>query len=147
MSDAPLKLLAFDTEDLAVLSAHMQDAVMKVGDTVYLPRERRFAFAANRFDWEQAAVAGENRRRRTAVHFERVTAVRSRHIPRADPEVCLNLLAIAFEPGEEPGGTVLLHFSGDACIRLEVECLEGAMKDLGPAWQAAHCPEHHVEGV
>ena len=37
-----LKLLALDEEDLAVLSAHVQDAVLKVGDLVYLPKEQRF---------------------------------------------------------------------------------------------------------
>ena len=49
-----IRLIALDEEDLAVLSAHVQDAVLKVGDIVYLPKERRFAVAMNRFIWEKA---------------------------------------------------------------------------------------------
>ena len=142
MPDSPLKLLAFDSEDLAVLSVHLQDAELQVADLVYLPRERRFAFAADRFDWETAATAKENRRRRTAVHFEGVTAVRSRGVPVDDKEKRINLLALSFEPGEAPSGSVHLHFEGGGCVKLDVECLEAAFKDLGPTWTCSCCPTH-----
>ena len=33
-----LKLIALDAEDLGVISAHLQDAVLRVGDMVYLPK-------------------------------------------------------------------------------------------------------------
>ena len=49
-----LKLLALDGEDLEVVSAHMQDAVFKVGDLQYWPSHKQFAIAANRFVWEKA---------------------------------------------------------------------------------------------
>jgi hypothetical protein len=142
MSDDPLKLLAFDAEDLAVLSVHLQDAELKVADMVFLPREGRFAFAADRFDWETSATAHQNRRRRTAVHFERVTAVRSKGVPVDDKGASLQLLAVAFEPGEAPSGAVHLHFIGGACVKLDVECLEAAFKDLGPTWTCSSCPTH-----
>ena len=74
---AELKLIAFDADDLAVMSAHLQDAVLKVGDIAYLPRERRFAAIGNRFDWADALKGGnsgsqEYMRRRAALRFERV---------------------------------------------------------------------------
>lgn len=145
MPDTPLRLLAFDAEDLAILSAHFQDAVLHAGDTAWLPREKRFAFVANRFDWDGAARGEGNRRRRAAVHFERVLNVRSRGLDPQNAGAVLNLLAISFTPGDAPAGVIELLFSGDACIRLEVECLEAAMKDLGPAWTTEHCPGHPLD--
>jgi hypothetical protein len=142
MSDAPLKLLAYDAEDLAILSVHLQDAELKVSDLVYLPREHRFALAADRFDWEASALEKKNRRRRTALHFEGVTNVRCKGIPQDDKSAPLTLLALAFEPGETPAGAVNLLFMDGAAIRLEVECLEAAFKDLGPTWTCSCCPSH-----
>ena len=74
---AELKLIAFDADDLAVISAHLQDAVLKVGDIAYLPRERRFAAVGNRFDWADALKDGKAKtrdyvRRQMALRFERV---------------------------------------------------------------------------
>jgi hypothetical protein len=137
----PLKLIALDADDLAIVSAHLQDAVLKVADLVYLPREQRFALAARRFDWE-GAQHGECRRRLTALHFDRVRAVRSARLDKGDPDKVLNLLAVTVELGEEPAGEVTLHFSEGAAIRLSVECVEAQMKDLGPVWEAAATPGH-----
>jgi hypothetical protein len=108
-----LKLLALDEEDLAVLSAHVQDAVLKVADLVYLPKERRFAVGMNRFIWENADGGRRNyERRRTALTFDRVKAVQATHIRRDRPEAVLELLAISFEPVDAPGGLVTLYFAG-----------------------------------
>ncbi|GBD50687.1 DUF2948 family protein [Methylopila sp. Yamaguchi] len=141
-ADAPLKLLALDEDDLAVLSAHLQDFVVKVGDLVFLPVEKRFAFVGNRLDLR---VAGEPRRRRTAGHFERVTAVRARGVDRSRPDAVLNLLAIGFTPDEAPSGAIELVFSGDASLRLEVECVEARAADLGPVWAAKAEPTHDLD--
>ena len=141
-SDAPLKLLARDAEDLSVLSVHLQDAALKIADIVFLPREHRFAFAVDRFDWERRTLENKNCRRRAAVHFEGVIKVASRGVPVDDKAAEVNLLALAFEPGESPGGTVSLLIEGGGMIRLDVECLEAAMKDLGPTWDCDCCPEH-----
>lgn len=142
MSDAPLKLLVRDAEDLAVVSVHLQDAELKIADMVFLPRERRFAFAVDRFDWERRTLENKNCRRRTAVHFDGVTRVSSRGVPVEDRTALINLLALAFEPAEAPGGVVHLMIDGGGMIRLEVECLEAAMKDLGPTWDCGCCPSH-----
>jgi hypothetical protein len=54
----------------------------------------------------------------------------------------LELLALSFETAEAPSGGVTLHFAGGGAIRLDVECIEGELKDLGPVWRAASRPSH-----
>jgi hypothetical protein len=136
-----LKLAILDADDLAVASAHLQDAVTKVGDMAYLPTEKRFAMLVNRFDWT-AVEEGAALRRRAGVHFERVLKARTRGFNPHDRETVLNLLTVEFEERDVPSGLVTLYFSGEAAIELEVECLEMALADLGPAWSARHRPRH-----
>ena len=146
----PLRLFALDAEDLAIVSAHVQDAVGRVGDMAFLPAERRFALIVNRFDWldapndEPPAARRAYRRRRTALHFDRVLGARTRGLPRRDGDRIVNLLAIRFEETDAPAGTVELVFSGDATIRLEVECIEARLSDLGAAWATDNLPHHNV---
>jgi hypothetical protein len=143
-----LKLVAFDVDDLAVVSAHVQDAVLKVRDMTFLPKEQRFAAVINRFVWEKPAEGTFRKsweRRRAGFHFDRVLAVRSTGIDRSNPEAVLDLLAIAFDVKEEPTGTVTLIFAGGGAIALDVECIEASISDLGPAWTTACCPEHQLD--
>ncbi len=144
--DDRLRLIALDTEDLAILSAHVQDAVLKVGDMRWIPQEKRFVLAMNRFVWESAAKGswfkGDYQRRRSALHFERVEAVKASGIDRDAKDSVLELLAVRFEPGESPSGDVLLDFAGGGSLRLTVECLEAQLADLGPAWSTGHAPRH-----
>jgi len=142
-----LKLLALDEEDLAVVSAHLQDAVVKVADMGFLPRAQRFALLLNRFDWDAQAVANEKVRRRAGLHFERVRDAKCRSLDAAQRDGVLNLLAVTFLPTDAPSGYILLTFSGGAEVRLEVECIEAGLKDLGPAWGCAHAPRHAADGA
>lgn len=140
-----LKLLALDEEDLAIISAHVQDAVMKVGDLRYLAGERRFAVAMNRFIWEKADGRRKTyERRRSALVFDQVKAVRSNRLRRDQPEAVLNLLAIDFDATDAPGGIVTLIFAGGAAIRLDVECIEVRLADLGAAWSTPAKPAHDL---
>jgi hypothetical protein len=139
-----LKLVALDQEDLAVVSAHLQDAVVKIADFAWLPREKRFALVCNRFDWEGAA-GGMRRRRRTGLHFDRVLRVRQSRVRTGADDAVLNLLAVTFDVADEPSGVVTLVFSGGAAIRLEVECLECQMRDLGPVWETTNAPAHDTD--
>ena len=66
---------------------------------------------------------------------------------RAGKDQVLNLLAVAFEQTDQPAGVVTLTFSGGAALRLEVECLEAELADLGPAWATECCPAHAVDGA
>ena len=139
-----LRLVALDQEDLAVISAHLQDAVVKIGDLAYLPQERRFALAARRFDWE-CSLDEPPRRRLTGLHFERVLRVRCRGIDRATPDRMLNLLGVTFAETDTPSGTATLIFEVGAAIQLDVECIEAQMKDLGPVWPCDKRPVHDVD--
>ena len=139
-----LKLVALDPEDLAIVSAHLQDALVRVGDLTYLPRDQRFALMARRFDWE--ALPGEPPRRRlTGMHFEHVTAARVRGIARGGADTTLNLLAVTFDETHAPSGTVTLIFSENRAIQLDVECIEAQMKDMGPVWEAQGRPQHVID--
>jgi hypothetical protein len=139
-----LRLVALDQEDLAVISAHLQDAVVKIGDLAYLPQERRFALAAHRFEWE-CSLDEPPRRRLTGLHFERVLRVRCRGIDRATPDRMLNLLGVTFAATDSPSGTATLIFEEGAAIQLDVECIEAQMKDLGPVWPCDKRPVHDFD--
>jgi hypothetical protein len=141
-----LKLAALDEEDLAVVSACVQDAVLKVGDVDWRPREKRLLVNLRRFCWESGAAPRQNFERHLAcLHFARVERVKSCNIRRDDPDAVLSLLALRFEPGEAPGGTVSLLFSGGGELRAEVECLEVGLTDLGAAWATERRPEHALD--
>jgi len=141
-----LKLVALDEEDLAVLSAHVQDAVLKVADLVYLAKERRFVIAMNRFTWEEAGRQKRGyERRRAALTFDRVSSVKTSHIRRDRGEAVLDLLAVKFESGDAPAGAVHLIFAGGGAVRLEVECIEGRLADLGTAWATPAKPSHDLD--
>lgn len=141
--DAPLKLAALDAEDLAVLSAHLQDAVLKVGAMHYLPVEQRFAVTLNRFDWLETDMK-PYRRRQSALVLDRVSGVRSQCIKRDAEDAILELLAIEFCQGDAPSGHIELIFAGGGAVRLEVECIEARLADLGPAWETGCQPAHDL---
>jgi hypothetical protein len=138
----PLKLLALDADDLSIISAHMQDSRARIADMVFLPAEHRFAMLIDRFDWIAAlggadGAAVQPQRRRAGLHFERVQKARTRGFDLRERDKTLNLLAVEFAERDAPAGVVTLIFSGDAAIQLEVECLEAAVSDLGPADSAS----------
>ena len=141
-----LKLLALDADDLAIISAHMQDAVFKVGDLSFLARAGLFSLAANRFVWEKAARATKSfERRRAALSFKRVEAVRSIGFDRGKAEDVMSLLAIRYVPkGEGPDGVVELVLAGGGMVALEVECIEAQLADTGGAWETTARPEHEA---
>lgn len=140
-----LKLIALDTDDLAIVSAHVQDAVTKIGDLKYDVAGKRFFVPLHRFAWEVGTGRfrkPHNERRNCVLHFEGVTQAKTNGIDRAKPNDVLSLLAVQFEPGEAPGGTILLTFAADATIRLEVDYVEARLADLGGAWEASSRPSH-----
>ena len=139
----PLRLVALDRDDLDVVSTHLQDAVLKVGDVTWHPAEQRLVLALNRFDWGCTCDGSPDLRRcRSALRFERVGCFKARNVRPTDKDIILNLLAIEFAENDPPGGIITLTFSGGAAMRLEVECLECELADLGPAWTARTRPEH-----
>jgi hypothetical protein len=145
MQDAPtptdLKLIALDGEDLAVISAHVQDAFVRRDEITYLAAQNRFALAAHRYDWA-AYVAGRKERVGAVLRFDRVLKVSEIGVSALKPEARLNLLAVSFDERDPPSGVVTLTFSGGAAIRLEVECLESELRDIGPRERVEACPGH-----
>lgn len=140
-----LKFIVLDEEDLEVVSTHLQDAVGKVADVHWRPKEKRVVLALNRFDWEGVQSGEpEYHRRRTALRFERVLSCKCRDVNPAGKDAVLNLLAVEFQETNAPSGVVMIVFSGGATLRLEVECLEAELADLGPSWTTAACPKHQV---
>jgi Protein of unknown function (DUF2948) len=128
-----LKLIALDADDLAVISAHVQDARVAPADIIWRQAEKRLVIGMNRLDWEQT-LSGDTRPRRlvAALRFDRVLACKSRNIDLDRPESRLELVGIEFHEHEAPGGSALLMFAEGGAIRLDVECLECELTDLGP---------------
>jgi hypothetical protein len=129
---ARLKLIALDADDLMVISAHVQDARVNVSDIIWRQNEKRLVVGMSRLDWEQS-LAGETSPRRliAALRFDRVLACKSRNIDLGSPDAALELLAIEFHPAEPPSGSAVLLFSHGGALRLDLECLECELTDLG----------------
>ena len=148
VASPPLKLTALDAEDLEVVSAHMQDATLLIGDITFLPRQKKLALVANRFDWQSASASrgdggGVYQRRRCGLQINRVFSVKYSRLRLDNPDGVLSLLAILFHPGREaPGGVIELTFSGGGALRAEVECIEVALDDLGLSWETPRKPAH-----
>ena len=127
-----LRLIALDADDLSVISAHVQDARVRASDIVWRQDEKRLVVGLDRLDWEQTLSGGTAPRRMiAALRFDRVLACKSRNIDLQAPETSLDLLGIEFHAGEAPGGSAVLLFSQGGALRLDVECLECELTDLG----------------
>jgi hypothetical protein len=138
-----MKFVALDRDDLEVVSTHLQDARVKVADVMWRPQEKRLVIALDRFDWLSAeGTKPELRRCRAALRFERVNCCKCRSVNPHGKEDILNLLAVEFSESNTPAGVVTLTFSGGGALRLEVECLEVELADLGPSWPAKARPVH-----
>ncbi len=127
------KLAALDEDDLAVISAHVQDAAVVAGDILWRPAENRLVIGMRRPDCEDILTGQcEPRRLISALRFDRVLSCRARDIDMTASELALTLLGLEFYPGKMQGGQVLLLFASGGVLRLEVVCLECELADLGP---------------
>jgi len=137
----PLRLLAEDADDLHIMSAALQDAILRPVDIVWEPTGRRVTLKLSRFCWECGGT-----RVMAAMQFGDVIAVKSRRLPRL-PESALELLAMDFEPDEAPGGRVILMFAGGGDLRIDVECLDAVLTDLSERWPVKVAPTHPAPGA
>ena len=135
---APLQLLAEDPDDLAVISAALQDAIAKVGDISYEAKARRLTIAFNRYRWE----TGARQRVRSALQLGGVMALQQRKIRRDRRDAVLELLPIGFEPGEAPGGVLTLTFAGGGDLRAQIECVDAVLADVSTPWPTPRAPAH-----
>ena len=136
-----LKLIALDREGLSVISAHIQDTCVKRVDMTWLPRQRRFLVAGMRYDWV-GAKTGPEERVSSVLRFDRVLKVSHLGLKENDSDAVLNLLAVTFEKTDPPAGIVILAFADGALVRLEVECVEVELRDMGLRVPAEACPGH-----
>ena len=137
-----LKLIALDQKDLQIISAHLQDAIVRVDEMAYLPNESRFAAIVRRFDW----TSGDNgvyERRQSALRFEKVSNAQYKDIPlKGGEDAALELLAINYEVMDDVGGHVTMVFAGGGAIRLAADYIEAELRDLGPVWKTRTKPDH-----
>ncbi len=136
----PLKLRAVDSEDLAVLAAFIQDAIVNVSEMAYLPDERRFVLVVTRFLWERAVTMAEGdvfERVSCAITIEGVAEPKYRGFSLKDRNRLMPLLTATHEDG-----AVLLTFGGDAALKLPVDSLDFRFEDFGPCWPTTQKPAH-----
>lgn len=157
---APLKVIARDAEDLAVVAACLQDALIPLNEMRYLPQERRFIMVANRFRWERAAKGSQEpapegdasfdsdedfgalQRTNAGICIDRVLAVRSRNIDRSKPDEFLSVLSLQLE-----GNKLSFLFAGGGVIQVEIEALALYLSDLGKAWPTQWQPDHAADAA
>ena len=135
---APLRLLAQDADDLAIISAAMQDAVAKIGDITYEARARLLTIAFNRYCWE----SGGAERVRSALQLGGVMKVQARKIRRGARDAVIEVLAVTFHEGAAPGGMVTISCAGGGDLRAEVECVDAVLADVSEPWPTPRAPAH-----
>ncbi len=147
-AEAPLYLTAEDSADLAVISALVQDAVFPAAEMKYLAKRRQFALLLNRFRWEDRDAATREGRRfervQSVLSFADVRRVTSQGVPQGDADMVLSLLSLAFEPGPDGTGRVMMVLAGDGTLALEVECLDATLRDVTRPYLApsGRVPDH-----
>jgi hypothetical protein len=149
-AENPVRLRAENPEDLAVISALIQDAVGQNSETSWQPRKHQFAMLINRFRWEDKESAEAQKR-----PFERVQStlvidgalkVGGEGLNPTDKEQIFALLALEFTPSEDGAGTMKLILQGDGAIGMEVECIDVTLTDVSRPYvaRAKHLPNHPV---
>ena len=136
-----LKLVALDREGLGVISAHVQNTCVKRVDMTWLPQQRRFLVAGMRYDWV-GAKTGPEERVSSVLRFDRVLKVSHLGLKEISSDATLNLLAVTFEKTDPPAGIIILAFADGALVRLDVECVEVELRDMGQRVPAEACPGH-----
>lgn len=137
-----LKLLAEDSEGLAIIAAAVQDALVKPQGIRFDARARTFGLEVNRFQWEAANNRPPYFRSRAVLAFSGVLGVKQSKMPKGIDDV-LDLLDIGFAPAAEPpGGAVRLVFANGAQVQIDVECIDVTLMDTGASWPTRRKPDH-----
>ena len=146
--ERPLNIGALDTEDLKVISALTQDAVLPITEMRWQARARRFALLVNRFRWEDTGRDRHGAERvQSLLVFENVLHVASQGVDRSETDMVLSLLSVDWQPGEDGAGHILLTLAGDGAIRLQCEALEARLRDVTRPYRAPsrHVPDHPAD--
>ncbi len=145
MSEKNLKLIAYNLEDLKVISAHLQDAIVSTLDIANLKKNRIFLLQLSRFMWEdvERGVFRKNKRIRTVLKFENVTNVSSKNIKNSKTEHFLDFLTMETTVLQDKTYEINLIFSGDAVIKVAAEVIEITLDDQGSPWITKNKPKHN----
>ncbi|MBI1187067.1 MAG: DUF2948 family protein [Alphaproteobacteria bacterium] len=141
--EASLRLAAEDGADLEVISAAVQDALVRVEGLAFDRRARRFTLTLDRFRHEAAHAAPPYERVQSALSLEGVLAIKTKRLRRDAPQALASILSLRFDPDPEPpGGTVHIILAGGGEIALTVECVDAALFDIGAPWRTPRRPAH-----
>lgn len=150
-TEKPLRLMAQDSDDLTIISALIQDAVLPLKEITWQPQARRFAMLVNRFRWEDKTQAENTKRTyeriQSVIVIEDVNNVASMGVNRTQKEQILSILSVHFEAAEDGAGKVVFTLAGDGALALRVECLNVLLKDVTRPYNAASktAPNHKTE--
>ena len=141
-----LKLIARTEDDLRVVSAHLQDAIVNVADIANLEKNKIFLMQMNRFMWEdvEKGLFRKNKRIRTILKFENVIRVRSKNIKQSKKDKFLDFLTIESNKMPDNNYEMKIVFSSDLIIRVISEVIEVTLDDQGEAWDTKNMPKHKV---
>lgn len=139
-----LRLIAEDAADLEVISAAVQDAILKAENLKFDKRRRRFTLEVNRFSWEDMKTKrGPKTRVRSLLAFDGVLGVKTRAVTKTDPDMVMSILSVTFTPDETPpGGKLSILFSGDGELLLDIEALDVTLLDSDYEWSTRNTPDH-----
>jgi len=149
--ERPLRLMAQDPDDLAVISTLTQDAVVPMSEIAYQQDKRRFALLINRFRWEDRDAAERSRRAfervQSVLVFDDVIKVAANGVDPSDKDLVISLLGMSFESGEDGQGRILMALSGEGEIALDVECINATLRDVTRPHkaQAKSAPNHQLD--
>lgn len=148
--EGALALKAETAEDLAILSALLQDAVLQTGDARWDRRGRTLTFLVNRFRWEDQAAAEAQHRRYERVRalfvVSSVLSVASQGFDHRDGDLILSILSVDWEEAEAPGGRLVITLAGDGAIAVQAECIDLTLVDVSrPYYAAAGQAPHHPD--
>lgn len=142
MSD--LKLIGMDAEDLEVISSHVQDALLYVRDIDFIANSKQLNLAINRCHNEASVGANRVQRSHAGLVFSHIENMQVQNIDRSKPEQILSLLDVEFEQTEKPAGIIELIFADNVSIKLNVNCLEVHLADIGETWISNVKPTHKL---
>ena len=155
------RIAAKDQDDLTVLSALCQDAIVSRSDMTFLSDKRCFVMVLNRFRWEQApdenhhkrldvsdasyldgesTVSADFTRVKSGLRREKVESVQSMNLDVSPGSMGLfNLLSITAEDN-----SLILTLSNQAAVRLNVKAMCCYLEDLSEAWPSLNKPNHDL---
>ena len=132
--DRPLNLGAQDAEDLQVISSLTQDAVLTVDYLKWSRAERQLVFLLKRFRWEDVELAKQQGRDPERVQsllvIQNATGLASQGIDRKQADIVLSLMSLEFSGAVDGVGDLILTFSGDGALKVQVDGLDVALRDV-----------------